>query len=128
MPKLKILVAEDSKSMQVFYRKELPEGLFESRIAPDGAAAVEEYNTWQPDIILLDINMPELNGYQVLKAIREDKGDTATTVIMVSSLSEKSEIVACANLGIQGFIVKPFKGGELVPKIMECHRTNKGNA
>lgn len=122
MPKLKLLVAEDSKSMQIFYKKELPESLFEVQIAPDGEKALEAYEAMQPDIVLLDINMPLMNGHQVLKTIRQDKGDQKTTVIMVTSSSEKEEVVACAKLGIQGFIVKPFQGEELAMKIMECHK------
>ena len=117
MPKLKLLVAEDSKSMQIFYQKELPDSLFEKQIVPDGEKALEAYDAMKPDIILLDINMPILNGYQTLKAIRQEKEDTSTTVIMVTSSSEKEEVVACAKLGIQGYVVKPFQVKDLMEAI-----------
>lgn len=125
MPKLKILIAEDSKSMQFFYGKALPDMLFDKQIAGDGKVALELYQTMQPDIILLDMNMPEMNGYQALKTIRETFNDKQTTVIMVTSASEKEDVVACAKLGIQGYIVKPFSEEELPQLIMKCHRNRK---
>ena len=121
MPKLKLLIAEDSKSIQFFYQKELPEDVFEKRIVADGEKALAAYEEWQPDIVMLDLNMPIMNGHQVLKAIREKKGDNQTTIIIVTSLSEKDEIIACAKVGIQGYIVKPFKAAELPAKILACH-------
>ncbi len=125
MPKLKILIAEDSKSMQFFYRKALPDMLFDKHIAGDGKEALEQYQALQPDIILLDMNMPEMNGYQTLKAIRETFKDLQTTIIMVTSASEKEDVVACAKLGIQGYIVKPFTEEELPQLVMKCHKTRK---
>lgn len=125
MPKIKILIAEDSKSMQFFYRKALPETLFDKHIVGDGKEALEQYQALQPDIILLDMNMPEMNGYQTLKAIRETLADKETTIIMVTSASEKEDVLACAKLGIQGYIVKPFKAEELPQLIMKCHRAGK---
>lgn len=122
MAKLKLLVAEDSKSMQAFYKLKLPDVMFEKKIVSDGEQAIKEYADWQPDIVLLDINMPLMNGYQALKSIREEHRDKITTIIMVTSTSEKSEILACAKLGIQGYIVKPFSAEELPVAIMKYHR------
>lgn len=124
MPKLKILVAEDSKSMQIFYQKELPEAFFEKRIVPDGAQALAEYEVWKPDIVLLDMNMPIMNGFQVLKSLRQEKNDQTITVIMMTSISEKEDVLACAKIGIQGYIVKPFKPHEMVQTILKCHRAH----
>ncbi len=124
MSKLKVLIAEDSKLVQFFYEKELSKTMFEIQIAPDGEKALEAYESWKPDIVLLDLNMPIMNGYQVLKAIREDKCDKTTTVIMVTSTSDKNEVVACAKLGIKGYIVKPFKKNVLPIQIIKCHKSS----
>lgn len=124
MPKQKILIADDSKSIQAFYAHSIPNGFYEKTIVPDGEAALHAYETVKPDIILLDMNMPLVNGYEVLKAIRTKRKDLLTTIIMVTSASEKNDVVACAQLGIQGYIVKPFKPEELNLAIVKYHRAN----
>ena len=121
MSNLKILVAEDDKVIQALYHKALPANLCELRIAGNGEEAIRGYNEWRPDIVLLDLGMPIINGFQTLKAIRTVLKDTSTTIIMITSISEKSEIIACAQLGIQGYIVKPFKTGELAARILQIH-------
>jgi OmpR family response regulator RpaB len=108
MSKLKILVAEDNKVTQKLYENGLPDTLFDRRIVSNGDEAIAVYKEWQPDIVVLDFIMPSINGFGVLSEIREVNKDKSTTVIMVSSVSEKTEILACAKLGIQGYIVKPF--------------------
>ena len=125
MPKLKVLIAEDSKPMHIFYRSALSDVLFEQKIAPDGDQAMAEYQQWQPDIVLLDMNMPVMNGYQTLKAIREQHQDKNTTIIMVTSASEKNDVIACAKLGIQGYIVKPFKAEALNEAVLRYHKQKK---
>ena len=125
MDKLKILVAEDNKVVQALYKKMLPEKLCERRIAADGEEAMEIYDKWKPDVLLLDYSMPNMNGYSVLKTIRQERKDSAITIIMVSSMSEKEAIVACAKIGIQGYIVKPFTEAELAPKIFQMYRKHQ---
>ena len=125
MPKLKLLIAEDSKAMQSFYRKELPGDLYEQKIVSDGEQALEEYKAWRPDIVLLDMNMPVMNGYQTLKTIREGCRDRSTTIIVVTSASEKDDVIACAKLGIQGYIVKPFKAEAINKAILHNHQQKK---
>ena len=125
MPKLKLLIAEDSKAMQSFYRKELPGDLYEQKIVSDGEQALEEYKAWRPDIVLLDMNMPVMNGYQTLKTIREGCRDRSPTIIMVTSASEKDDVIACAKLGIQGYIVKPFKAEAINKAILHNHQQKK---
>lgn len=125
MPKFTILIAEDSKSMQLFYQKSLPDAFFDKHIVSDGRESLARYEALKPDIVLLDMNMPELNGYQTLKTIRETFRDLETTIIMVTSASEKEDVVACAKLGIQGYIVKPFLQEELPQLVMKYHRGKK---
>lgn len=125
MPKLKILVAEDDKVTQKLYEQGLPDQLFERRIVSNGSEALTTYKEWQPDIVILDFLMPEVSGFRVLSEIREANEDKSTTVIMVSSVSEKKEILACAKLGIQGYIVKPFITQNLATTIVGHHKSAK---
>ncbi len=118
MEKLRILVAEDSKSIQLLYKQYLIEEVFDIRIVGDGKAAISEYKSWKPEIILLDVNMPEMTGYSALKEIREIIGDTSTVVVMQTSITEKDKIVEFIEIGIQGYLVKPFDPKTVAEKIL----------
>jgi DNA-binding response OmpR family regulator len=124
MPKQKILIAEDSKIERELYEQVLLGSIFDKVIVSDGEAALKSYQEWEPDIVLLDINMPLMNGFQVLKAIRDKHNDKKTTIIMATSSSDKADVVACAKYGIQGYMVKPFMFGELNQVIMKFHNNN----
>ena len=119
--RLKILIAEDDLSAQLLYDKGLSDEVFEKRFARDGEKALEEYRSWKPDIMLLDIMMPVMSGYLLLKEIREKHKDDSTVIIMASSLSGEEDVRDCIKLGIQGYIVKPFKHKELTDKILQYY-------
>lgn len=128
MAALKILIAEDEKVTQKLYQASLPGALCEHKIATDGDEALLIYDQWKPDVLLLDFGLPNTNGYQVLKTIREERKDKKLVIIMVSSQSDKDSIVACAKLGVQGYIVKPFISKELAPKIVKIYKESKKTA
>ncbi|MBU0675760.1 MAG: response regulator [Proteobacteria bacterium] len=125
MSKLKLLIAEDSKLMQFFYESELSAELYELKIVSDGEQALAEYSSWQPDIILLDMLMPVMNGYLALKAIRERFKDKSVTIIMATSSNDKDDVIACAKVGIQGYIVKPFEADDVNKAILKYHQQKK---
>ncbi len=122
VPKPKILIAEDEQGTRKLYDLGLPDHLCERHLAVNGQEALDKYKELKPDILVLDISMPILNGYQVLKKIRTELGDKKTTVIMVTGSAEKDDIVACAKLDIQGYIIKPFKVQELAKAIFGYHK------
>lgn len=124
MPKLKLLIAEDDKVTRLIYQKGLPKTIFEIRMDADGSEALKTYKEWEPDVILLDIMMPVLNGFQALHKIRTQFKDKATTIIMATSMSEKSGIMECAKLGIQGYVIKPLPREEIASTIVKYHRAN----
>jgi CheY-like chemotaxis protein len=119
--RFKILIAEDDKTAQAFYDECLSEQEFEKRIIASGKEALETYQEWQPDIVVLDIMLQEMTGYTILKEIRSS-GDKFTTIIMATCMSGKSDVLDCFKLGIQGYIVKPFDAHTLREKILQCHR------
>ena len=121
MSKFKILVAEDEDVTQKLYAISFKDEMFELRIAENGEDALNIYKEWQPDIIILDIMMPNMNGYQALENLRTTIKDTSTTVIMASAISDKKEIIACAKLGIQGYILKPFTSKNLATTVLGYH-------
>ncbi len=123
MAPLKVLAVEDEEVTRKLIRVGLKdEQCFELRIVANGEDALVEYKRFQPDVILLDIMMPQMNGYQVLQEIRTTLADRRTTIVMVSSVAAKNEIVACVHLGIQGYILKPFHTKALGDTVLQYHR------
>ena len=124
--KLKILIAEDEEVTRHLFQIAFRDGeQFEARLVSDGEGALVAFKEWQPDIVLLDIMMPHLNGFATLQVIRQTLNDKATTVIMVSSVSDKQDIVACAKLGIQGYVLKPFEVKNLAAIVVGYHHQHK---
>lgn len=122
MDKLKILIVEDDKSLLDLYDLALPNSLFDKNMVEDGVRAVEVYSSWRPDIILLDILMPNMSGCEVLKEIRETFRDRSTTIVMATSVDAKGEITCCERLGIQGYIVKPFDHKNVAERVLEFYK------
>lgn len=111
---LKVLIAEDEIVTKRLLEKSFENNkLFEIKLVENRKDALTEYRRWQPDILLMDILMPRMNGFQTLQCIRKKLKDQATCVIMVSSVNARRDIMVCAALGIQGYILKPFKIREL---------------
>lgn len=117
--KLKLLVVEDNKVILKQYENRLSERIFEKAFAQDGEIAFKKYREFKPDILIMDLMLPYKSGYNVLKEIRAE--DSSTAVIIVSSLDSKEDILACAKLGIEGYLVKPLNFSELNAKILDCY-------
>jgi len=116
--KIKILIVEDSPNINLLYDKGLPKEVFEKRFAHDGNSAMLAYAEWKPEIIVLDVMLPEKSGYTVLKEIRNVIGDKMTTIIMSTRLSEKDDVTTMMKLGIQGYIIKPFSIRDIGDRIL----------
>jgi len=119
MEKLKILIVEDDRTTQKLYERFLSEEVFDRTFAKTGGEALELFHTVQPDLILLDLMLPEVSGYNVLKQIREDYQDKQIPIIISTSLISKEDIVSCAKFGIQGYLTKPIIWKEVSRKILE---------
>ena len=121
MDKLKTLIVDDDKSIQRLYDKALPEESYLKRFIDNGIEAIEIYQDFKPEIIILDIYMPDMTGYSVLKKIREEFEDRTTTIIMSTNVSDQESIKGCMELGIQGYIIKPFNFKEVGTKVMQYY-------
>jgi CheY-like chemotaxis protein len=120
MEKLKVLIAEDDRITQKLYNSFLAEEIFERYFAENGEEALDAYRTWQPEVIILDLMLPVVSGYSVLKEIREDLGDKETPILISSRLSGKDDILSCAKLSVQGYLAKPVNWREIGPKVLDC--------
>ncbi|MBF0318466.1 MAG: response regulator [Nitrospirae bacterium] len=120
LKRIRVLVVEDDKKTRRLYYLGIKNNMiFKRRSCTDGKEALAIYGHWKPDIIILDIMMPDMTGYELLKHIREHWGDRDTTIIMATAMSDVNTITDCLKLGIQGYIVKPFDYKEIAGKIIE---------
>ena len=119
----KILVADDEKDIRSVLALYLEDAGFEVVEAADGAEALRVLEEQDIDLCLLDIMMPELDGYQVLKRVREDDD---VPVIVVSAKGQDSEKILGLNLGADDYLVKPFNPLEAVARVNSNIRRAKG--
>ena len=106
MSKKTIVVAEDDKFIAHAYKNGLAEEGFDVHLAGDGQQALKLVKKYQPQLILLDLVMPVMNGFDALKALKEDKQTKAIPVIILSNLGQESDIETCRQLGIVDYLVK----------------------
>ena len=124
MNKLKLLIVEDDKSLLDLYDIAIPDDIFEKRLADTGDMAIETYNGWNPDIIVLDIMLPGRSGFSILEEIRVGREDQRTVIVMSTSLDRKSDISKCTDLNIQGYIVKPFDHKQIARDIIDFYSSS----
>ncbi len=109
-----ILVVEDDRNISDLIRMYLEKEGFEVRIAYDGGKAVEEFDERTPDMVLLDIMLPVMDGWAVCAHIRE-KG--ATPIIMLTAKSDVDDRITGLEMGADDYLVKPFEMKELMARI-----------
>ncbi len=122
MEKQRILIVDDDNNIAELISLYLMKECFETEIAPDGETAVEKVVTFRPDLVLLDIMLPGIDGYEVLKRIRK-KLDLP--VIMLSAKGETFDKVLGLELGADDYMVKPFDSKEMVARVKAVLRRNK---
>ena len=110
----KILLVDDAAFMRKMIKDTLSKnGYTELFEAVDGADAVEKFNEIGPDLVIMDITMPNMDGLEALKAIRA--ADPGANVVMCSAMGQETMVIDAIRSGAKDFIVKPFKP-ELVLK------------
>ncbi|MCI8497121.1 MAG: response regulator transcription factor [Clostridiales bacterium] len=123
METTKILVADDDQNISELLRLYLEKEGFEVVQAYDGMKTLEAFNREQPDLILLDIMMPELDGWQVCRELRK-KSDCP--VIMLTAKGETFDKILGLELGADDYVVKPFEAKEVIARVKAVlRRTGK---
>ena len=102
----KIAIIEDDPTISQMYRMKFEADGFDVRMAGNGKIGVDLVKSFKPDIILLDIQMPEMDGAEALKLIREHKDSKDTPVIILTNLGEEEAPIEMRSLGISSYIVK----------------------
>jgi two-component system chemotaxis response regulator CheY len=117
-----ILIADDLSFMRMIQKEILTErGYIIAGEASDGIEAVEKYKNLRPDLVLLDITMPNMNGLEAMRKIFAF--DPKARVIMCSALGQQNLIVDAIKAGVKDFIVKPFKPARVLSAIEKALRS-----
>ena len=111
-----ILISDDAAFMRMMIKDILTKnGYNVVGEAENGAKAVEKYNELKPDLVLMDITMPEMDGIQALKKIKEN--DSSALVIMCSAMGQQAMVIESIQAGAKDFIVKPFQADRVIEAV-----------
>ncbi len=117
---LKFLIVDDFSTMRRIVRGLLKEmGYNNADEAEDGAVALNMLKNSRYDFVVSDINMPNMNGFDLLKAVKADDSLKHLPVLMVTAEARKEDIVLAAQSGAAGYIVKPFTKATLEEKVQK---------
>ena len=111
-----ILICDDAAFMRMMIKDILSKnGYTVAGEAENGAKAVEKYNELKPDLVLMDITMPEMDGIQALKNIKA--ADSGAKVIMCSAMGQQAMVIESIQAGAKDFIVKPFQAERVLEAV-----------
>ena len=115
---LKFLVVDDFSTMRRIVRGLLKEmGCANVEEAEDGAVALQMLKANRYDFVVSDINMPNMNGFDLLRAMKSDENLRSIPVLMVTAEARKEDILLAAQTGAAGYVVKPFTKATLEEKV-----------
>ncbi len=116
--KKKVLVVEDEEILLTALKEELVEGGYNTEGANDGQEGLEKVKSFQPDLILLDLIMPKMDGMQVLKHLKEDAATKDIPVVILTNLSDYERISDALALGAKDYLVKAnYSLNDLLEKV-----------
>lgn len=119
----KILVIEDDKFLCTIIVQKLKSQSFQIEEAADGGEALKKLETYRPDLILLDLVLPDIDGFQILKKIKDNPDISATPVLILSNLGQEEDIRRGKEMGAKDYLIKAyFTPSEIVTKIREILR------
>ncbi len=116
----KILIADDEEHLGYMVKFKLEKEGFDVIWKMDGRQALEAVQEERPELVILDVMMPGLTGFEVLEAIKADPELKDTPVIMLTARGQEADTVKGIDLGAADYIVKPFRPAELVARIRRC--------
>ena len=117
-PNMRILIVDDFSTMRRIVRNLLKEiGYTNADEAEDGQVALTKLKSERFDFVVSDLNMPNMNGFELLHSIRADEHLRTLPVLLVTAKAKKEDIITAAQAGASGYIVKPFTKATLEEKL-----------
>ena len=121
----RILIADDDPLGAELLEAYLSEIDGELRIASDGEQTLRQVAEWNPDLILLDIMMPRISGFEVCKRLRADPGHRDTAVLMITALDQPSDMDRAVEAGTDDFLSKPINKTDLLLRVRALLRSRE---
>jgi DNA-binding response OmpR family regulator len=119
----RVLIADDDPKGAELLEAYLGEGDCDLRIAADGEETLRQVAAWQPDLILLDIMMPRISGFEVCKRLRANPATRNIGVLMITALDQPSDIERAVDAGTDDFLTKPINKSELLLRVRSLLRS-----
>lgn len=113
----RVLIADDNPQNASLLEAYLEGDEFEVVVAADGEETLAQVRTFQPDVLLLDIMMPKLSGFEVCKRLKSDSTIRGLPILMITALDQPSDIERAVDAGADDFLTKPIHQTELVRRV-----------
>jgi DNA-binding response OmpR family regulator len=114
---MKILVADDDEVVRTFVHRVVEQASHEVLLAEDGKKALTLVQSEDPDLLITDLRMPELDGFGLIEAVRSAPGREGLPIICLSSVNQREEVAKLITRGISDYVLKPVRPGELADRI-----------
>ena len=119
MPAATVLVVDDDPVIQKLLKVNFEMEGYDVITAGDGAEGLAAARSEGPDVVILDIMMPKMNGLEVLTALKQDKNTESIPVILLSAKAQSSDVQAGLDRGADAYVTKPFDPLELLDRVSE---------
>lgn len=113
----KILIADDEENIVISIEFLMNQAGYDIEIARDGEETLSKVVSFDPDLILLDVMMPKINGFEVCRRIRENQQFDSIKIIMLTAKGREVEVAKGLALGANSYIIKPFSTKELMAEV-----------
>lgn len=120
MDRKKILLVDDSSTVLLMEKMILSKSEYDVVTARDGLEGIEKAKVERPDLILMDVVMPRMDGFEAVRKLREDEATKAIPVIMVTTRGELQSVETGYASGCSDYVTKPINGLELLTKVRSC--------
>jgi DNA-binding response OmpR family regulator len=115
--KTRVLIVDDEASIAKVLRKQLEVAGFEVDVAVDGEQGLAKIQGWRPAVVLLDVMLPKLSGYEVCTRVKRDEQLRRIPILMLTAKSQRQDQEAGMTCGAEAFLTKPFQLEELLAKV-----------
>lgn len=128
MAKKKVLIVEDEPDIAEAIEYNLQQEGYQTRISGDGLKALDAVRQFHPDLIVLDVMLPGIDGFEVCKRLKADERFTAIPILMLTVRASEVDVVLGLELGAEDYVAKPFRPRELVARIKTILRRDDEHA
>ena len=113
----RILIADDTPQAAELLEAYLAGDDYELRVASDGEQTLKAVADWRPDLILLDVMMPRISGFEVCKRLRADPATKDVAILMITALDQQADVERAVEAGTNDFLSKPINKAELLQRV-----------